>query len=544
MQEIKKLITIFLPAIACALLVLQCATPTQPSGGPRDTTPPEVEETEPAPETTLFEGDRVRFKFSKYMDRDSFMDAFQMEPDLNLDFEISWSRRTATVRFDEPLPDTTTVIFTLGADLRDTRNNNLAAPYQLALSTGPDIDQGRITATVRDAETGEGLMGERVVLYRYPYDLSTGADYVGEADSAGVVRFNYLREGSYKAFWLDDRNRNRRWDRPREDAQPFRTDSLVLDHDGEADSGTVFVISEDTIPPVLHAVGMLSEVRLRLRFSEEITFGDNSVLDIFHDDGTWLTEAVPLYVDPDNSNVLFAQAREPLPDGEEYRIEMQGITDPAENVAEMDVELFPGSDEPDTTFARYIGNDTRHGIVPDEPIVIRYAKLLDNEPDVLDSLIVIETQTTHAPWPHAEVSDNLLFIYPDGEWRQSEDYEIRVWDDEELEHRTIRPVIHYENELGELHITVEEPETDTTRHQLELVNEQGELVRSESFLDEIELSGIPAGDYVLRVFELREGTRSWDRGSVDPFRAPARYFVQEEVPVQPGMTGQLYVEWE
>ncbi len=527
-----------------AILFGQCATPTQPTGGPRDTTPPEVVETEPATGTTNFDQDQIRFEFSKYIDRNSFQDAFRMEPDVNLDYEISWRRRRATVEFNDPLPDTTTFIFTIGTDLQDTRNNNIAGPYQLALSTGPDIDQGRITATVRDAQTGEGLMGERVVLYRHPADLEESANYVGEADSAGVVRFNYLREGRYKAFWLDDRNRNRRWDREREDAQPFQADTLELDFAGELDAGTVFVTSEDTIPPVLQAVGMLSEVRMRLRFSKDVDFAQDAILSISHEDETFAADAIPLYVDGDNPNILLAESLNPLPDDQSYGIEMQGIEDLAGNAAESSVELFPGSDEADTTFARYVGQDTRHGIASDMPLIFRYAKLLDQTPEVLDSLTVIESQTTHESWPYAEVHDNLLYVYPEDEWQQGEDYEVRIWDDEILERRSIVPDILYEDQLGGLEVMIEEPVSDTTRYHLTLEDEMGVTERSETFTgDQFDVLRLPTGNYRLRVFEIRNDSQKWDPGSVDPYRPPARFFIQQDIPVERGLTGQVYVNW-
>ncbi|MFO8029375.1 MAG: Ig-like domain-containing protein [Cyclonatronaceae bacterium] len=536
-------IAIIVLTTVVALSVYQCATPTQPTGGPADRTPPEIEETEPATGTTMFDGDRIRFHFTKYINRNSFRDAFQMEPDLDIDYEISWRRHRATVSFNDPLPDTTTIIFTLGTELADTRNNRIPSPIQLALSTGPEIDEGRITAVVKDAETGESMAGERVVLYRYPVDLSVGADYVGEADTAGQVRFNYLREGRYKGFWLDDRNRNRRWDPPRESAQPFPTDTLVLEKEGEADLGKVFVVQKDTMAPLLQAVGMLSEVRLRLRFSEAVEIGDDVAITVFREDQGRATGAVPLFVDAQNPNILLAQALDPLPDDTLYHLELQGVTDASGNEAALDVETFPGSDEPDTSLVRYIANDTRRGVATDEPIVIRYSTLLDQSPIVLDSLVVVESEDAYRPWPHAETRDNLLYIYPDGEWRRGEDYEIRVWDASRSDRRTIQPRILYDDELGDLAVRIEEPRTDSTEHRLQLLDEQADVIRQEIFLSEMELQGIPAGRYTLKVYELREGFREWDPGRVDPFRPPAPFFIQRNVPVERNMTGQVSVEW-
>ena len=543
MHRSTPLLLFFILSGFAVLFFLQCATPTQPTGGPPDRTPPEILDTEPAAGTTHFDGDRIRFHFSKYIDRNSFRSAFQIEPDIDLEFDISWRRRTATVRFDQPLPDATTIIFTLGTDLADTRNNRIPTPFQLALSTGPEIDEGRITATVRDAKTGKGRAGDKVVLYRHPVDLERGANYVAEADTGGVVRFNYLRDGTYKAFWLDDRNRNRRWDRQREAAQPFRTDTLLLDAAGEADPGTVFVIQQDTTAPVLLAVGLHSEVRLRLRFSEEVQLADDASIAIRDENGSLETRAVPLYADPKTPNILFAQSLEPLPDQASYIIEMQGIADLAGNKAISGIDSFPGSDEPDTTFARFIENDTRHGIAPSEPLAIRYARLLDQSPEVLDSLVVVISENTIQPWPHAEVQDNLLFIFPDGEWKKGESYTVRIWDGDRMQRRNIEPRVHFEDELGAIGIVVEDPDTDTTRHRVQLVNEQDRVIRSETFLNEIEMNGVPPGNYLVRVFELREGLNEWDPGSVDPFRPPARFYIQRNVPVQRGLTGQISVIW-
>ena len=536
--------TSIIALILLMILVYQCATPTQPTGGPADRTPPEIEETEPAARTTMFDGDRIRFHFSKYINRNSFRTAFRMEPDLNIRYDISWRRRTATVRFEDPLPDTTTIIFTLGTDLADTRNNRIPSPFQLAVSTGPDIDDGKISARIRDAGTGRGREGERIVLYRHPVDLSAGANYVGESDTSGLVQFQYLREGKYMAFWLDDRNRNRRWDREREAAQPFPTDTLVLERDGEADLGKVFIIRADTVAPVLEAVGMLSEVRLRLRFSKNVEIGDDARISIFHDDHSHATDAVPLFVDPDNPNILMAQARNPLPDGSVYHIELQGITDAAGNAAGFDIEPFPGSDEPDTTYARYIANESRYGVAPDEPVVFRYARLLEDSPIVLDSLELVESELAHTPWPHASVRDQFLEVHPDGEWRRGENYEIRVWDENRMEHVSITPRILFEDELGALSVRVEAPRTDTTRHRARLLDEQGVVIGDRVFNSETEFTRVPAGRYLLKVFELREGSREWDPGRVDPFRPPAHYFIQRNVPVERGLTGQVFVEWE
>lgn len=553
-----------LAAVLLLFALARCATPSQPTGGPPDRTPPELEYSEPPTGTTLFEGDRIRFHFSKHVDRNSFRNAFRMEPDLDIDYDIQFRRRSATVRFRDPLPDTTTMIFTLGTSLADTRNNRLAAPIQLALSTGPDIDEGQITATVRDAQTGKGKMGETVYLFRHPVDLSSTADYVGESDSSGVVRFNYLRQGTYLGFWIDDRTFNRRWMRNREAAQPFRTDSLLLEPGAQADLGTVYVARIDTIPPELQAVGMLSSVRLRLRFNEPVFIDSLTSIGVYRQlensseendtedtppehagqtaNRERHTEAIALYTDPDNPEVLFAQSLDPLPDTGSYSIDLQGITDEAGNQAVSGVATFAGSDEADTTMARIVGHDTRFGIGSEDPVVVRYARLVEQEQVLLDSLTLIEAQTAHTPWPHARLGQNRLYIYPAERWRRGETYEVRAWDEQRLDRQTIRPSIYHEQELGSLDVLIAEAQPGQS-HRLLLRDEQGEQVRAVTFDTQVELTGIMPGAYTLQVYELRPGRTQRDVGSVDPFRPPARFFLQHNIPVERGFASQIEVQW-
>ncbi|MDI6400918.1 Ig-like domain-containing protein [Balneolaceae bacterium ANBcel3] len=529
-----------------AVYISQCATPTQPTGGPRDRTPPRVVETYPATGTTQFDGDRIEMEFSKYINRNSFRDALQIEPDLGIPYDISWRRRTARVEFEEALPENTTIIFTVGTDLRDTEGNAIHGPFQLALSTGPDIDSGRIQASVKNAETGKGKRGERVVLYRYPYNLEEPADYVAESDSSGTVRFNYLREGEYFMFWLDDRNRNRTWDPPRERAQPFWSDRVFLDPEGETDAGTVYITRIDTIAPSLLAVGMLSEVRMRLRFSKQIRITDASRIYIQDETGSEITEAIPLYVDSENDNILYAESEIPLPDQQDYAIKLSEIRDSAGNRAEVGLDVFPGSDEPDTTLARYIDHDTRRGVAPDEPLRFRYARILDRDNDVriLDSLIVIQSQETIEPGELTRMEKQFLYVYPPEEWRRGESYEIRVWDDDLMNHHPVEPTILYPDDTGSIIIQAVEEDKTTAEMYAELINEHGELIHSSRFTNEIEFDRVQTGTWLLRAYEIREGVEGWDPGRVAPFRPPARFFIQDGIMVERGMAGSVYLEWE
>lgn len=530
---------------ALALLVIRCATPTQPSGGDPDDTGPVIYQTIPEDGTINFDGDELVFEFEDYVERGTFQRAFSIQPELGIDYEVSWSRRTATVKFESELPDTTTIAFYLSTDLTDMRNNNMQTGFRMAVSTGPEIDDGEIHARVIDGNDGSGMENERVLLYREPFDLEVPADYIAQADEEGSVEFNYLREGTYKAFWVDDRNRNRIWDSPQESAQPFSKETVDLGDNGQEDFGTLFIQQVDSIPPEVIGVGLYNPQRLRLRFDENISMTDTTEVTVTDEEREPLTSALPLYAEPGNRNIMFARSDQPLDPDEQHLLDLRHIYDNEGNEAVFGADPFSGSDEADTTLQRLIRHDTENGIREDEPLQFRFADVIDEDDDmhamIRDSLEVVVTDTAITGWDYAEIEDNLLRVYPDGFWDSGETYTIRLWNPGRMDRQEINPQIWYEDDLGELELIVEEPSSEEATHVYSLINNQGDRVERGSFHDELILEELPPGQYTVQVFEDKNGDGRWFAGTVDPYEEPEPYFVESDVAVESGLTGQVFI---
>ncbi|MEX0778425.1 MAG: Ig-like domain-containing protein [Balneolales bacterium] len=584
--------------LSTLIILYGCATPSQPTGGPRDTTGPEIIVTNPESGTVNYKENRISFEFSDYVERSSFQEAFRIEPDLGIDYELDWGRRSVHVDFEQDLPESTTVIFTVGTDLTDTRNNNMSNPFQLALSTGPDIDNGSISAVVLDAETGEPTEGARVFLYRAPYDLTEKANYSVETDTAGVASFNYLSEGGYRGMWVDDRNRNQIWEPPREEAQPFPTDTLQLDRDGSADFGTLYVTQTDTTSPELSAVGLLSSTRMRLRFTEGVEIRQDAAINISTLTGEPYSDGIPLYVDQADNNLLFAQSSEAFVEEEYYQLELEGITDASGNAAYSNLESFSGSGEVDTTMLSYREHKTASGIYANDPLIFEFSKIIEDDV-VIDSLKVVENETLHEVWPRTEIVNNNIYIQPDTIWQQGNSYEVRLWDPSQAGYVNIEPVIWHDEDLGEIDIVLEEtssgssgsngadttetadtggagealepaesndadpdsasdtnatpneaeisapvaqPDTAITRYSL--YDDYEQLIREGTFRESVNVSQLPPQDYKLVVFQDIDGSGTWDSGQVQPYRAPEPYFIQTRIPVQANLAGQVYVNFD
>lgn len=519
------------------VIVKSCATPVAPTGGEPDRTGPRVISTEPATGTTNFRGTEVRFNFDKFIDRNSFRRNVSVEPDLGIEFDIDFRRRTGVVEFKSPLPENTTIIIQAGTDVTDTNRNKMERPYEIALSTGDVLDNATIIARILDAETGRGESGRRVFLYREPFDLTRRANYVAQTDTSGSLSFGYIAEGSYKAFWINDLNRNRIWDRERERAQPFRFETFDVAYGDSLDLGTLFVSIPDTVSPRIDGVGLLSENRLRLRLSEEVIWQPDAVIIVTDTLENEFTRAFPLYESDQDATVIFAQSELPLPAEGIFTLKPNGITDRAGNSLRVDFSPFPGSAVQDTSILRTISHNAGSGLFPNEALEITYSRFIDNDA-VRDSLQIIEGDQVVEDWPHIEIDRHILRIKPDGQWLGGIRYQFRVWNPWEEEREQIQPDIWQRNQLGSIEITLQNDDPEFLNY-LTLTDKDNSIRVDTTFSDSVTIDNLPPLEYKVIVFEDVNGNGKWDPGVVDPFERPEPYAIRRSIPVREGFTSEV-----
>ncbi len=522
---------------AFVLIIKSCATPVAPSGGEPDRTGPVVVSTTPANGTTNFRGDEVRFHFDKFVDRNSFRRNVSIEPDLGIEFEVSFSRRSGVIEFTNPLPENTTIVIQAGTDVTDTNRNRMDRPHILAISTGDVLDDGVITARVLDAETGRGESGRRVLLYREPFDLNERANYLAISDTSGTVQFGYISEGTYKAFWLNDVNRNRRWDRERERAQPFYVETVTIAQGDSINIGTLFVSTPDTIAPRIEGVGLLSERRLRLRLSEPVEYSHSSNFSVTDTLGNEFTTAWPLYKSDTDAEILFAQTKAALPEDDTFTLIPNGFADAAGNELKVDFSPFTGSSVADTTFLRTFSHNSGSGLFPNEALEVTYTKFITDSA-VRDSLQVVTGDQIVYDWENVEIERNILRISPIDTWEAGITYQFRVWNPFEEEREQIQPEIWQRNQLGSIEVTLQNSNPEYLSHLL-ITDEANSIRVDTTFTNSIEIDNLPPLTYKVRVFEDVNGNERWDSGTVDPFERPEPYAIRRAVPVREGFTSEV-----
>lgn len=540
---IQNYVKLFLQSYHINVLVVcfmlwGCATPSSPTGGPADRTGPIIKETNPKTGTTNFGERTFEFDFTEFLNRASFEKSITVEPDLGLEYSVKWKRKKAIIKFKEPLPDSTTVIVTIGADVSDTKNNKMGVPKTVAVSTGDEIDKGSIFGKIRSAFNGKPVAGQKILLFREPIDFDGKAVYEAGTDTAGIFIFSYLREGEYQALLVDDRNRDKKWDKEREWAQPFQKQVISLAKAGADTLDVIYLAKQDTLAPKLQAIGLLSGHRMRLRFNEDIVLSDSVEISVMDSTGGKYTSAYPLYIPDKNPFVVLAQSQDPLIEGKSYSLKLNGIEDLTGNKAIIDTLTFTGSSQPDTTLQKFISSNAEKGLFQNQHVEVVYAAPI-TEPEIIDSMIVIEGDVTFEDWPAVYTSGNRLIIPPQDEWIEGVAYQFMIWNPETMHRKLLKPDFWDAVDMGGIDISITDDSTSVYNFKLQSPNK--DIVIDSVFTESITIQKLPPVKFQLKVFLDENGNGQWDYGSIIPFIKPEPYYVHEAVTVRKGFTSEINI---
>lgn len=270
-----------LPTLAALILLAGCAVPVAPSGGPPDSAPPILAESDPAAEAVRVGGDTIVLTFNEYIDARSLPGAFDLTPALDGVPTFEWRRRSVTITLPEPLREETTYRLTLGTDLRDANGVRLKQPITLAFSTGDTVSRGRLEGRIVESERGAGAPNLDVFAYPAGFagtdTLARGAKplYRTQTGADGRFSLEYLEERAYYVVALRDRNRSRTLDPSEPFAAPPEP-TIFADSAFVAPEVPWLLATRDETPPEAERVRSRSSQRFEVRFSEAVVFPADS----------------------------------------------------------------------------------------------------------------------------------------------------------------------------------------------------------------------------------------------------------------------------
>ncbi len=255
------------------LLVLGCAKQGYPPGGPEDRTPPKILVTIPPSGAVNTPGDlRVRIEFSERIDQTTVDKAVFISPRSDPPPNIRVKNDAVEIVPETAWQADKTYIITIGTDLRDAHNVNMAQSMSIAFSTGASIDSGTISGTVY--KDGTATRGISVGLFSddpgaTPKQIdSITPDYQTQTGDNGAFALSFLPPGTYYLAAFEDRNKNRRIDFGREMiGLPFKPAQLPP---GSPDLSGIDMqlFSSDTSTIGFRSVSMNSDGLLKLRFTQ------------------------------------------------------------------------------------------------------------------------------------------------------------------------------------------------------------------------------------------------------------------------------------
>jgi Bacterial Ig-like domain len=205
---------IFIISIICSP---GCANIIPPSGGPRDSIPPELVSASPKDSTVNFKGNRITLNFNEFIDLKDVQNNLLFTPIFENVPVIEARLRTLNIKIRDTLEPNTTYTFNFGNAIQDVNEGNPTRNFVYTFSTGPVLDSLEIRGRVILAETGKTDSTMIVVLHRSMDDSAVVKDrprYAARVDSAGNFRFRSLPKDTFAIYALGDAGLSRRYTSP------------------------------------------------------------------------------------------------------------------------------------------------------------------------------------------------------------------------------------------------------------------------------------------------------------------------------------------
>jgi len=220
---------VMIPVMA-VMLFSRCAREMASlTGGPRDTIPPKLVESEPPNYSVEFDSKEIEIEFNEFIQLKEMEQQFLSSPPFEEDPEIKMKGKGIEVELKESLKDSTTYTLNFGNAIVDYTESNPLRNFKYVFSTGKDLDSMRVEGRVYDAFNLKARENVLVMLYEelndsVPYNRIP--DYVSRTDEQGYYSITNVRQDTFKIFALDDLNNSYLYDSP--DEQIGFVDSTVV----------------------------------------------------------------------------------------------------------------------------------------------------------------------------------------------------------------------------------------------------------------------------------------------------------------------------
>lgn len=222
--------------IVIGIFIASCAQMKVPTGGPTDTTPPEILGAYPPNQSINFQEKQVQLLFDEYVDLTDPNTNVVISPPMDEMPTFTLRGKKLFIKFNEELKANTTYNIYLGAAIKDITEGNTIQNYQYVFSTGAYIDSLKTTGVVVSANDNTAQKDVLVMLYKELSDSVVSNQkpyYFARTDESGKFTIKHVGAGTYKLFALQDQNNNLLYDLNGE-AIAFWPEPIVITGDSSA----------------------------------------------------------------------------------------------------------------------------------------------------------------------------------------------------------------------------------------------------------------------------------------------------------------------
>jgi len=207
-------------SITILVFLWGCAQITPLQGGPKDIYAPAIDSAKSYPLSGQinFTEQEIKLRFNEFIQLNNPKENIIFSPQQEQDPTITYKNKKLSILFNDELKTNTTYTITFNGAIQDITEKNDSV-FQYVFSTGDYIDSLQFKGKVIDAFTNRRI--DQMLVGLYPVDVPSNFDsipfnikptYLGQTDKSGNFELNYLKNGIYYVFAINDKNRNLLYD--------------------------------------------------------------------------------------------------------------------------------------------------------------------------------------------------------------------------------------------------------------------------------------------------------------------------------------------
>ncbi len=222
------------------LALWQCAKRGNPTGGPKDETPPQLIRTEPENFSINFDAKEIRLYFDEFIKLKDVQNQLIISPPLKYPPEVTplgGASKYIQVVIKDTLKENTTYTFNFGQSITDNNEGNPNSFLSYVFSTGDYIDSLTLSGAVKDAFNRKADQFISVMLYELDTAYTDSTIYkqppnyiTNTLDSVPFFELKNLKAGEYALVAIKDVNKNNLFNQ-RQDKIGFLQDTITLPTD-------------------------------------------------------------------------------------------------------------------------------------------------------------------------------------------------------------------------------------------------------------------------------------------------------------------------